>query len=109
MNDQQQQESEMTRYRVGVGEEFPMAERLRREFERGCREGRARLREERGHWHGRFGGGGLALGALLALVAVVAALSVAISYPLATLGVLAVLLLLSRGRRFETRAWNDDA
>lgn len=26
----------MTRYRVGVGEKFPMAERPRREFERGA-------------------------------------------------------------------------
>src|SRR5690606_41360888 len=42
MSDQPQQESEMTRYRVGVGEEFPMAERLRREFERGCRYGEDR-------------------------------------------------------------------
>ena len=88
----------MTRYRVGVGEEFPMAERLRREFERGCRYGEARWREESGHWRRSFGGGS-ALWALAALVAVVAALSVAISYPLATLGVLAALLLLSRGRR----------
>jgi len=97
MDDQRQEESAMTRYRVGVGEEFPMAERLRREFERGCRYGEARWREESGEWRGR--GGGFALMALLALAAVAALLSVAISYPLATLGVLALLLLLSRGRR----------
>lgn len=99
MDDQRQEESAMTRYRVGVGEEFPMAERLKREFERGCRYGQARWREESGHWRGRFGGGGFVFGALAVLVALAAALSVAISYPLATLGVLAVLLLLSRGRR----------
>lgn len=97
MDDRQQEESAATRYRVGVGEEFPMAERLRHEFERGCEYGHARWREERGEWRGR--GGIFMLWGLAALVAVVAALSVAISYPLATLGVLAALLLLSRGRR----------
>ncbi|PKQ07715.1 MAG: hypothetical protein CVT72_02245 [Alphaproteobacteria bacterium HGW-Alphaproteobacteria-11] len=102
MDDRQQEESAMTRYRVGVGEEFPMAERLRREFERGCRYGEARWREESGYWRRRFGGGS-ALWGLAALVAVVAALSVAISYPLATLGVLAAVLLLSRGRRGRRR------
>lgn len=115
MSDQPQQESEMTRYRVGVGEEFPMAERLRREFERGCRYGEARWREERGEWRGR--GFGFAVGALAVLVALAAALSAAISYPLATLGVLAVLLLLAgagrRGRRrrwrHEGRSWRDEA
>ena len=70
----------MTRYRVGVGEAFPMAERLKREFERGCRYGEARWREESGRWRGRIGGRSALWG-------------------LATLGVLAVLLLLSRGRR----------
>ena len=108
MDDQRQEESAMTRYRVGVGEEFPMAERLKREFERGCRYGQARWRAESGHWQRRFGSGGFVVGALAALVALAAALSVAISYPLATLGVLAVLLLLSRGRRYGRRRYRGE-
>lgn len=109
-----------TRYKVGVGEDFPLLEQDRHGrvdfsaewqcgYGRDKRDARAAHRDER--WE-EFGGYRLPrLFYVLAAVAVfVALISAAVSYPLATLGVVAVLLLLAGGprrrRSFDYRDWD---
>ncbi|MDP1626219.1 hypothetical protein [Parvibaculum sp.] len=104
-----------TRYRVEVGEEFPLSEQERRGS---CEmHGRWQGHEWKAEWrHERRGGERrdwhayewrLPRGArfVLALVVLVALVSAAASYPLATLGVVALLVLFAGGRR-SRRSWN---
>ncbi len=113
-------ENVATRYRVEVGEEFPLSERERRG---GCEmhghwQGREWKAEWKHEWRERHGHGRhahewhehdwrLPRGAkfVLALVVLVALVSAAASYPLATLGVVALLVLFAGGHR-SRRSWN---
>lgn len=108
-----------TRYKVGVGEDFPLLEEPRRgrvDFSAEWRcghgwDGRARdWRAHREGWHGGYGMPRIFI-LFLAIAALVALVSAAASYPLATLGVIAVLLLLAgpprrRRRSFDYRDWS---
>lgn len=104
-----------TRYRVEVGEEFPLSTRERRS---GCEmHGRWQGHEWKAEWkhewreqhgHGRHAHDWrLPRGAkfVLALVVLVALISAAASYPLVTLGVVALLVLFAGGHR-SRRSWN---
>lgn len=110
------------RYKVGVGEDFPLLEEARRgrvdfSAEWRCGHGRdGRAHEARAHredgqgWHGGYGMPRIFI-LFLAIAALVALVSAAASYPLATLGVIAVLLLLAgpprrRRRSFDYRDWS---
>lgn len=108
-------ENVATRYRVEVGEEFPLSERERRG---GCEmhgrwQGGEWKAEWRHEWRGRERrdrhehGWRMPRGArfVLALVVLVALVSAAASYPLAVLGVAALLVLFAGGHR-SRRSWN---
>lgn len=107
-----------TRYKVGVGEDFPLLEQDRHgrvdfSAEWQCGYGRDRRSAHRDERWEEFGGYRLPrLFYVLAAVAVfVALISAAVSYPLATLGVVAALLLLAGGprrrrRSFDYRDWD---
>ncbi|ABS61743.1 hypothetical protein Plav_0120 [Parvibaculum lavamentivorans DS-1] len=107
-------ENVATRYRVEVGEEFPLSERERRS---GCEmhghwQGREWKAEWKHEWRGRerhgHGPEWRLPGAVkfaLALVVLVALVSAAASYPLAVLAVVLVLFLFARGPR-SRRSWN---
>ncbi|MEQ8268650.1 MAG: hypothetical protein RH982_15765 [Parvibaculum sp.] len=108
-------ENVATRYRVEVGEEFPLSERQRRG---GCEmhgrwQGHEWKAEWKHEWRERHGPGRhehdwrMPRGAkfVLALVVLVALISAAASYPLMTLGVVALLVLFAGGHR-SRRSWN---
>jgi len=92
---------EMTRYKVDVGEEFPLSEEEREER---CEW------QGQGHWewhhggHGRHGFRASKLVMFFAAIAVgVALIATAASYPLATLAVAAALFLFAREHYFHHR------
>ena len=104
-----------TRYKVGVGEDFPLLDEDRRghmdmRVEWNCGHGGWR-RDSGAHWHGHHGGYRLPrlFYALAAIAGFIALISLAVSYPLATLGGVIALLLLTGGprrRSFDYRDWN---
>ncbi|MEX1152793.1 hypothetical protein [Parvibaculum sp.] len=93
------QEGMVTRYKVGVGEDFPLSDKKER----------AR-RFDHEHSHGEWRGGFHApkLLVLLAVIAVgVALISTAASYPVTTLAVAAVALLFARDHFHGRRSFRD--
>jgi hypothetical protein len=104
-----------TRYKVGVGEDFPLLDDERRSHMdmrvewncgHGHRDGSAHTHEPRGFYPmPRL------FYALAAIAGFIAMISLAVSYPLATLGAVVVLLLLAGGprrrRSFDYRDWNS--
>lgn len=104
-----------TRYKVGVGEDFPLLGEKRRghmdmRVEWNCgREGG--WRRDGDGWHGSRGYYRMPrlFYALAAIAGFIALISLAVSYPLATLGAVVVLLLLAGGprrRSFDYRDWD---
>lgn len=97
-----------TRYKVGVGEDFPLLDEERR--------GHMDMRVEwncgrDGGWHGSRGYYRMPrlFYALAAIAGFIALISLAVSYPLATLGAVVVLLLAGgprRRRSFDYRDWD---
>jgi hypothetical protein len=105
-----------TRYKVGVGEDFPLLEEDRRghmdmRVEWNCGRGGWR-RDSRRHRQDYRGPYPMprAFYAAAAIAGFIALISLAVSYPLATLGAVMVLLLLAGGprrrRSFDYRDWD---
>ena len=88
----------MTRYKVDVGEEFPLSDDEREgrcsRYDGACAEKAERWREAKDHSHGFRAPKLLMLFAVVALG--VALIATAASYPLATLAAAAVLFLFAR-------------
>ncbi|MFN4353700.1 hypothetical protein [Parvibaculum sp.] len=104
------------RYKVGVGEDFPLLDEDKRghmdmRVEWNCgRDGG--WRRDRDRWRGSYGYYPLPrlVYVLAAVAGFIALISLAVSYPLATLGAVVVLLLLAGGprrrRSFGYRDWD---
>lgn len=121
MTDERQGEAEpeanrAARYKVGVGEDFPLLDEDRRghmdmRVEWNCGQGGWR-RDGGNDWHGARGPYPMprAFYAAAAIAGFIALISLAVSYPLATLGAVVVLLLFAGGprrrRSFDYRDWD---
>ena len=106
-----------TRYKVGVGEDFPLLDEERRghmdmRVEWNCGRDGGWRRDGGGDWRGPHDGFRIPrlFYALAAIAGFIALISLAVSYPLATLGAVVVLLLLAGGprrrRSFDYRDWD---